>query len=84
MYTIWETQSLELMAWKESTLATLAHGLDALTRAKMREAYLDSTEDRSAKDILVRAEKFRGGIELCEVPPSEILEAARHSDSRVV
>ncbi|KAI8945115.1 hypothetical protein F4801DRAFT_598372 [Xylaria longipes] len=66
-YTIWETQSLGLMAWKQSTLATLAHGLDTLTRVKMREAYQDSTEDKSARDILVRAEKFRGGIELCEV-----------------
>ncbi|KAI1369714.1 hypothetical protein F5Y08DRAFT_291184 [Xylaria arbuscula] len=69
LYTIWETRSLGLMAWKESTLATLAHGLDALTRAKMREAYLDNTEDKSAREILVKAEKFRGGIELCETYP---------------
>ncbi|KAJ3565772.1 hypothetical protein NPX13_g7372 [Xylaria arbuscula] len=69
LYTIWETRSLGLMAWKESTLATLAHGLDALTRAKMRESYLDNTEDKSAREILVKAEKFRGGIELCETYP---------------
>lgn len=72
LYTIWETQSLGLMAWKESTLATLAHGLDALTRAKMREAYLDNTEEKSARDISVRAERFRGGIELCEAHPGDV------------
>ncbi|KAI0505195.1 hypothetical protein F5B22DRAFT_651933 [Xylaria bambusicola] len=84
MYTIWETQSLGLMAWKQSTLATLAHGLDAWTRARMREAYLNNTEDKSAKDISVKAERFRGGIELCEAPSSDASEAAPYRDSRVV
>ncbi|KAI0414754.1 hypothetical protein F5X98DRAFT_348475 [Xylaria grammica] len=72
IYIIWETQSLGLMAWKESTLATLAHGLDALTRARMREAYLDNAEAKSAREISVKAERFRGGIELCEAHPSDV------------
>ncbi|KAI0974389.1 hypothetical protein F4678DRAFT_486231 [Xylaria arbuscula] len=84
LYTIWETQSLGLMAWKESTLATLAHGLDALTRAKMREAYLDNTEEKSARDILVRAEKFRGGIELCEAHPGDVSGPSPQRDPQLV
>ncbi|KAI0414990.1 hypothetical protein F5X98DRAFT_234993 [Xylaria grammica] len=69
-YTIWETQSLGLVAWKESTLATLAHGLDILTRAKLRDAYQDGTEEKSAREITARVEKSWGGLELCEVRPS--------------
>ncbi|KAJ2980786.1 hypothetical protein NUW58_g6857 [Xylaria curta] len=66
-YTIWETRSLGLVAWKESTLATLAHGLDTLTRAKLRDAYEDGTEEKSARDITARVEKSWGGLELCQL-----------------
>ncbi|KAI0503179.1 hypothetical protein F5B22DRAFT_630236 [Xylaria bambusicola] len=84
VYTIWETQSLGLTAWKESTLATLAHGLDILTRTKLREAYRDGTEDRSARGITVLVEKSLGGLELCEVRPSDTSQPAPHTSSRSV
>ena len=84
LYTIWETQSLGLMVWKESTLATLAHGLDALTRAKMREAYLDHTEENSAREIFVKVERFWGGIELCEVHSDDLTGTSAQRDSRLV
>ncbi|KAI0184615.1 hypothetical protein EV127DRAFT_227281 [Xylaria flabelliformis] len=67
LYTIRETQSLGLIAWKESTLATLAHGLDTLTRSKLRDAYEDGTEEKSAREITAMVEKSGGGLELCEV-----------------
>ncbi|KAI1751005.1 hypothetical protein F4782DRAFT_507719 [Xylaria castorea] len=67
LYTIRETQSLGLIAWKESTLATLAHGLDILTRSKLRDAYRDGTEEKAAREITARVEKSWGGLELCEV-----------------
>ncbi|TRX97846.1 hypothetical protein FHL15_001056 [Xylaria flabelliformis] len=67
LYTIRETQSLGLIAWKESTLATLAHGLDTLTRSKLRDAYEDGTEEKSAREITAMVEKSWGGLELCEV-----------------
>ncbi|KAF2966140.1 hypothetical protein GQX73_g7414 [Xylaria multiplex] len=70
LYTIWETQSLGLVAWKESTLATLAHGLDVLTRAKLRDAYQDGTEEKCAREITARVEKSWGGLELCETYPA--------------
>lgn len=71
LYTIWETQSLGMMAWKQRTLATLAHGLDTLTRERIREAYLENTKEKLARELLVKAERFRGGAEVCEAYPSD-------------
>ncbi|KAI1110608.1 hypothetical protein F5Y14DRAFT_428140 [Nemania sp. NC0429] len=68
-YVIWETHSLGMAAWKDSTLATLAHGLDALTRAKLREAYQNGAEEKSAREITAKVEKSWGGFELCETYP---------------
>ncbi|KAI0186912.1 hypothetical protein F4808DRAFT_336682 [Astrocystis sublimbata] len=69
LYTIWETHSLGLIAWKDSTLATLAHGLDTLTKARLRDAFRDDAEDKCAREITISVEKSWGGFGLTESGP---------------
>ncbi|KAF0332299.1 hypothetical protein GQ607_000315 [Colletotrichum asianum] len=65
---IWETQNLRLPAWRGSSLATLAHGLDMDSRTMLREASDGTQVVTRARSLGVRFVDSEGGPELVHVP----------------
>ncbi|KAL0943560.1 uncharacterized protein CTRU02_201447 [Colletotrichum truncatum] len=67
IWSILETRGLGLPAWKGSSLATLAHGLDESGRSLLREASSESEMDERARGMDVKFEYSQGGPELIPV-----------------
>ncbi|KAK2769185.1 hypothetical protein CKAH01_00792 [Colletotrichum kahawae] len=64
LMSIFETRGLGLPAWRGSSLATLAHGLDMEARALLREARDGQQIATQARGLGVRFEDSDGGPEL--------------------
>ncbi|KAK1458039.1 hypothetical protein CMEL01_15386 [Colletotrichum melonis] len=64
LLSIRETQKLSLPAWRGSSLATLAHGLDVESRAFLREASDSSRIAAQARTLEVKFVDSKGGPEL--------------------
>ncbi|KAF4836421.1 hypothetical protein CGCTS75_v001701 [Colletotrichum tropicale] len=67
LMSIFETRGLGLPAWRGSSLATLAHGLDMEARALLREARDGQQIATQARGLGVRFEDSDGGPELVHV-----------------
>lgn len=65
---IWETRDLRLPAWRGSSLATLAHGLDTDSRTMLREASDGTQVVTRARSLKVRFVDSDGGPELVHGP----------------
>ncbi|KAL3306442.1 hypothetical protein RB213_010575 [Colletotrichum asianum] len=65
---IWETRDLRLPAWRGSSLATLAHGLDTDSRTMLREASDGTQVVTRARSLRVRFVDSEGGPELVHGP----------------
>ncbi|KAF3803539.1 hypothetical protein GCG54_00004710 [Colletotrichum gloeosporioides] len=65
---IWETRDLGLPAWRGSSLATLAHGLDMDSRSLLREAGDGANITDRARSLRVRFVDSEGGPELAHGP----------------
>lgn len=64
LLSIWETRRVGLPAWRGSSLATLAHGLDMRSRAILREASDSAQIATRARGLEVKFEDSEGGPEL--------------------
>lgn len=65
---IWETRDLRLPAWRGSSLATLAHGLDTESRLLLREASDGAQIATRARSLKVRFVDSEGGPEMVHGP----------------